>query len=1034
MNLQLRKTEQQTIQAKTRLVFSKQNTITFLTPISLPDNTDKMRITTSIWERGNANLVKSHQINHEYLSGISEYATELAYQYDIIRQINGGLYVKTPNAFFSVTSKGEFTNGFLNGDGVLFDNLSKSKLVYITDSLSKALALHKLGCVVLWTINKYNISKCVNEFTTQANIGLKKQVKLKLAFVVNKESVYTAQRLIQDKIISAKSVVYTTNDLHEIINDVALAGDTELVDFKKALDATKKGNFSLINGLAEWLPENQLNYNVFTSMRKLNRLPFNQLHARLQSALNEVNAKEEAAVANYIKYNLEIEEPDIETREDFYVYHRLNQRYISQDIDLELYRCVRSYDKNARHKQPAAIHYIQSPLGTGKTELIANALKSMYNSFKKYEQEDASDLDVNTPDVVIINPRKVLTSALAKRLSRETGQVIHDYQQLPNSTYAEVSNIAIVINSIHYLKDKTGHILIIDELEQCMKQITSSIISNKRVILEALYNLIKNASVVIGVDADLSNVTLEKLIEMHKKIWGVTEEEKYYIDPDERVIPDVWFNTYKPAQDKEISLFKNSESLFNELSNDIQADKKIFLACNSLALANQIELFVQKVKPDLRRLIITSENSTHPDIIEFVANIEDRVQEYDLIIVSPALTSGVSINLTEKIPEPYFDHIYGFFYNNKNCGEPLDSVQQIARVRYVKSLKIWYEDKFPNLETNFAISTDTINRADLIRDFLPTDKPATFKYAGEDGTDVVVELKPHRLLSMYANMYGRYSVMTNKYLNSGRVAFIQLCRRVGYKVRVIQEEYVTLETATRIEVVKSDYKTKKIDDIVNAPDLTKQQIERFERQQEFTPTEKNMIEKYNIGVFYNTDNVTAELVELDDGGKTRNILMERLEMLQTVNPLLSTADGLLDVLDSDLVRLNSYTEQGSDVHFAPKIYMVILYNQIIEAFKNNPQGLNKNSPELGKITRYMLENSLVLSKHGVNTNSLSKDPIRVISSVLRRVGGKLYNKKLRIDGQLTRNYTLGFDEKYTDLEEYLNSAESTNSDYADEEY
>jgi hypothetical protein len=90
------------------------------------------------------------------------------------------------------------------------------------------------------------------------------------------------------------------------------------------------------------------------------------------------------------------------------------------------------------------------------------------------------------------------------------------------------------------------------------------------------------------------------------------------------------------------------------------------------------------------------DNSQTADIQTFINRIAERFLDYDAVIVSPAIGTGVDITFPNQ--QSLIDNVYGFFEARINTHFDID--QQISRVRHLKAIRIWITEQTFNFETD----------------------------------------------------------------------------------------------------------------------------------------------------------------------------------------------------------------------------------------------------------------------------------------------------------------------------------------------
>jgi phage/plasmid primase-like uncharacterized protein len=305
------------------------------------------------------------------------------------------------------------------------------------------------------------------------------------------------------------------------------------------------------------------------------------------------------------------------------------------------------------------ITFIKSPMGSGKTHLIRRLLESQAGCRVAY-----------------ILPLITLADSMARKLNAV------NYQHVSASDLTKAERAVCVINSIDKFKGATAYdFLIFDEIEGILNLITSSLIKDKIALIEAFDNLVRKSKKIICMDANLSPASIDFLRAALKRV-GKSQVSETLI-----------LNEYKRFDGGIVHKYPTQESIFLAITQAVQDGKKLFIPTNSMQLAQKIEEIVLRENPALKVKVVHSETDKEETAF-FLNHIDSEHVKYDIVIASPSLTSGVSIELTAGCK--HFDAVYGLFLTDGNNGylpDVFNSVQQLGRVRYARELHVWTENK-----------------------------------------------------------------------------------------------------------------------------------------------------------------------------------------------------------------------------------------------------------------------------------------------------------------------------------------------------
>ncbi|MDJ1174853.1 plasmid replication protein, CyRepA1 family [Roseofilum capinflatum] len=279
--------------------------------------------------------------------------------------------------------------------------------------------------------------------------------------------------------------------------------------------------------------------------------------------------------------------------------------------------------------ETAQLVAIKSAKGTGKTQLLETIVKQA----KRTGQP-----------VLVISHRVQLVESLAARfgLPALTGEASPD------------PGVVLCIDSLHphsraqlNPQDWQNALVVIDEIEQVLWHgLNSSTCRRHRVaILNTLKSLIQTVLGGTGqvwvADADLSDLSLEYLMALSG------------IDPDVAVVE----NTWKPSQEEAWQVYsyeeKTPERLVEDLAAHIASGGRPMVCLSAQKRGSKwgtitLESYLQQRFPERRFLRIDSEtlaDPTHPAYGCTGERFDRLLSQYDGVLASPAIETGVSIDL-----------------------------------------------------------------------------------------------------------------------------------------------------------------------------------------------------------------------------------------------------------------------------------------------------------------------------------------------------------------------------------------------------
>lgn len=336
--------------------------------------------------------------------------------------------------------------------------------------------------------------------------------------------------------------------------------------------------------------------------------------------------------------------------------NRLRKRYV------QLVQSTLSTRKILRHStisiqslgeidttQPG-IHLVKAPMGSGKTEVVAGGIVAQSNKRG-----------------CVINHRISLSADLANRLGL-------DYYK--SASQGSDVGVATCVNSITQqdIQEKLNKAsaVVVDEFSQTLDHLVIGPVDHRSRVFREFKRLMQDKDIVVLLDADLNDRDIdwvEETVQSKKDIF-VYEMSESWADYELRILP-------------------SSDSLIMRLCDDLLAGEKVMLAVDSknsaercsLQIVEQIKLRASDLAESLRILTVHSDNSGGEQQVKFLTKPDDESVNYDLLIYSPSISSGVSLK------RGHFTQVYGLYHGIVSGRE---FFQMLRRNRTVKSLSLAY--------------------------------------------------------------------------------------------------------------------------------------------------------------------------------------------------------------------------------------------------------------------------------------------------------------------------------------------------------
>ncbi|MGB7439709.1 MAG: plasmid replication protein, CyRepA1 family, partial [Coleofasciculaceae cyanobacterium] len=275
---------------------------------------------------------------------------------------------------------------------------------------------------------------------------------------------------------------------------------------------------------------------------------------------------------------------------------------------------------------------IKSPKGTGKTKFLESIVAEAIDKGQR---------------VLVVGHRVRLVEALCQRFGLK---YITEVRDDPTAT---VKGYGLCFDSLHpdsqanfSAADWSDGVVIIDEVEQVFWHGLSSSTcqSNRVAILKSLKTLIQNvlggSGKVFVADADLSDISIDYLVSL-----AGFHIKTLLID-----------NDWKPQLGESWLVHNYPEStpkrLVRDLEKHIKEGGKPFVCLSAQKKKSQwgtsnLEAYLKKQFPQLRILRLDSESLAEPTHPAYgcISKLNQVLPNYDIVLASPAIETGVSIEL-----------------------------------------------------------------------------------------------------------------------------------------------------------------------------------------------------------------------------------------------------------------------------------------------------------------------------------------------------------------------------------------------------
>ncbi|MFB2920291.1 MULTISPECIES: plasmid replication protein, CyRepA1 family [Aerosakkonema] len=538
---------------------------------------------------------------------------------------------------------------------------------------------------------------------------------------------------------------------------------------------------------------------------------------------------------------------------------------------------------------------IKSPKGTGKTQALIELVR------------DA--LDTGSRRVLIITHRIQLGRAICAALG------VNYIDETKDSAVGKLFGYGLCIDSLHPLSQAQfnpenweGAIVIIDECEQVIwHALNSSTCYENRVSIlqtfqELIHNVLTSGGLVVAQDADLSDLSIDYL----KALAGIQIE------------PWIAVNEWKPTKGRDVTFFATSDPapLFAQMERILSQDvtccdidsraeccpiqrqrTPIMVVEDSQKVKGKwsctnLEIQLKKRFPSKRILRIDSESVANPNHPAYgcVEKINTIIQNYDIIIASPTIGTGVSINI-----RGYFVAVFGIF---KGAIAVNDALQALARIRdenvpWFVWTKQFGMGKIGNGSASYrailksqqkVIKTNLHLLQDVNFDIDSASDPVHLRTWAKMGARInagmwdyrkiiweLIQAEGHRVeLCRENELQQEIEILQMLEIAANNAEDYSLSDELSEQIVKLEEELEQLETAAacvseEAKVIRQENRVNSAESIRDAEKINKSEYLLLKDKRSKTPEEINAVRKYQLEETYGVT-VTPELVLKDEDG------------------------------------------------------------------------------------------------------------------------------------------------------------------------
>lgn len=476
---------------------------------------------------------------------------------------------------------------------------------------------------------------------------------------------------------------------------------------------------------------------------------------------------------------------------------------------------------------------LHSPKNTGKTEYPSCILTPELAKGRS---------------VLIVTHRIQLSKTLANRVG------INHFSAIHSSATGSQFGYSLCIDSLHPKSQARFNpeawenaIIFIDECEQVLWHMLNSPTcqGNRVSILQTFGKLLRTVAesggTIILSDADLSKVSIDYI----NNLTGNSLE--------------LWLlsNSYNPNQgNRKLFSYDSPADLLEGASNAIENEEKVIIHCSTQKAKYQwstqsLETLLATKYPSKTILRIDRETVADPTHPAFgcVENINEVVIEYDIVLASPTIETGISIDV---------DH-FGSVWTLANGVQTVNAVCQTPeRVR-------------SHVDRHICITTNNNNRVGNGSDspyFLnkSQEQKAKANLAALALSGLGEDLENHHF---HLTAWSSYAARTNQGFKDYKQNILNKLQDEGYEVIHLAANADPLPATmlkNELSTAKdANYQTERNEKIA-APNPDDLELKQLEKKTAKTKAERHIEAKGRLTRRYLTENITNELILKDDSG------------------------------------------------------------------------------------------------------------------------------------------------------------------------
>jgi hypothetical protein len=402
------------------------------------------------------------------------------------------------------------------------------------------------------------------------------------------------------------------------------------------------------------------------------------------------------------------------------------------------------------------------------------------------------------------------------------------------------------------------------------------------------------------------------------------------------------------------------ETLLQSLKNG----KKIIFPTNSIKISQIVEEYIHLKLPDLRILTIHS-HSAMGEKRDEVLNSKNW-SKYDLVIHTGCVLAGISFD------EEYFHKVFGIFVKMSNPA--CECCQMLQRVRHLEDKEVHLCISGQKCVEKYDVSEEQIESSLVARYDDVQDRTGTQSYLHTNGCGGFIG-------EIYTNIWKYNEVERRKSLTN---LFQEIQENIKKYISDPTTQLTMVKSSkskTSLAEVKEYIALKNAEAIVNARDVTEDELELIKNKKETTTEEYWILKRDFTKSFYKTKSLDVEFVQKWQPKIGQMILFNKFFIDSECELEEKDRKMLLKMSGESLLHLNFSSEQRIAFSEILEEYGMDMQNMVSYVFVPGEKKLN-----LDKINRVLSELVIKDQQHTLPTSIDRKNTLSLLFKLTRLIG------------------------------------------------